>query len=50
VSVAALNVSVQAQIIDLLIDRQRRHQVSYLYISQDMALVERFGQPWRSCA
>ncbi|WP_280490036.1 ATP-binding cassette domain-containing protein [Nocardia carnea] len=41
--VAALDVSVQAQVINLLLDIQDDRRVAYLFITHDLALVERFA-------
>jgi len=43
-AVSALDVTIQARVIDLLMELQKRHNLSYLFISHDLSVVKRISE------
>ncbi len=41
--ISALDVSIQAQVLNLMMDAQEQHNLTYLFITHDLSVVEHFG-------
>lgn len=41
--ISALDVSIQAQVLNVMMDAQEKHNLTYLFITHDLSVVEHFG-------
>ncbi len=41
--ISALDVSIQAQVLNVMMEARRKHKLTYLFISHDLSVVEHFG-------
>ncbi|MEQ5870919.1 ATP-binding cassette domain-containing protein [Sagittula sp. NFXS13] len=41
--ISALDVSIQAQVLNLMLEMQEQHDITYLFITHDLSVVEHFG-------
>lgn len=54
-AVAALDVSIRSQVINLMMDLQKEHNLTYLFISHDLSLIKYISSrvacavPWQGC-
>ena len=41
--ISALDVSIQAQVLNVMMDARSKHKLTYLFITHDLSVVEHFG-------